>query len=54
LEERQRAATQEAISEREADRRRTRQKSRGQKVRMIEAKKLRAKHKAKRGRVRDW
>jgi protein subunit release factor B len=54
LEERQRAATQEAIDVREADRRRTRQKSRGQKVRMIEAKKLRAKHKAKRGRVRDW
>jgi protein subunit release factor B len=35
---------------REVERRRTRQKSRGQKVRMIEAKKHRAKIKAKRGR----
>ena len=35
---------------READRRRTRQKSPGQKARMIEAKKHRAKIKAKRGR----
>jgi protein subunit release factor B len=42
--------------EREAARRRTRQKSHGQKVRMIEAKKHRAKHKARRGRVSgaDW
>lgn len=38
---------------REAERRRTRPKSRTQKVRMIETKKHRAKHKAQRGRVRD-
>jgi protein subunit release factor B len=37
--------------EREAARRRTRQKSRGQKVRMIESKKHRAGYKASRGRV---
>ena len=36
---------------RETARRRTRQKSRTQKVRMIETKKHRAKHKARRGRV---
>lgn len=35
----------------EAERRRTRQKSRRQKVRMIQSKKHRAKHKARRGRV---
>lgn len=35
----------------EKSRRRTRQKSHGQKVRMIQAKKHRAKHKARRGRV---
>ena len=40
---------------REVERRRTRQKSHGQKVRMIEAKKHRAKSKAHRGRVSgDW
>jgi protein subunit release factor B len=38
---------------REAERRRIRQKSRAQKVRMIAAKKHRAGHKALRGRVRD-
>ncbi|MFI5356467.1 MAG: peptide chain release factor family protein [Opitutales bacterium] len=38
----------------EAERRRTRQKSRGQKIRMIANKKHRAKHKANRGRVRDF
>jgi peptide chain release factor len=54
LEARKRAAASAAIDEREAERRRTRQKSRGQKARMIESKKHRAKHKAKRGRVRDW
>jgi protein subunit release factor B len=54
LEERRRAATLEAVDVRETERRRTRQKSRGQKARMIEAKKHRAKHKAKRGPVRDW
>ena len=42
------------VDEREAERRRTRPKTRGQKLRMIESKKHRAKHKAKRGRVRDW
>ena len=54
LETRAREATREAIDAREIERRRSRQKSRGQKVRMIEAKKHRAKHKAKRGPVRDW
>jgi peptide chain release factor len=44
-----------AQSERERVRRQKRQKSRGQKVRMIVAKKHRAKHKAGRGRVSgDW
>lgn len=50
---RDRAAAQQEV--REAERRRTRQKSRGQKVRMIEAKKRRAKQKAARGRIGgDW
>jgi protein subunit release factor B len=39
------------VAAREAERRRTRQKSRRQKVRMIQSKKHRAKHKARRGRV---
>jgi len=43
-----RLAQQQAF---EKGRRQTRQKSRGQKARMIEAKKHRAKHKAQRGRV---
>ena len=42
------------VDEREAERRRKRQKSRGQKLRMIETKKHRARHKEKRGRVREW
>ena len=54
LEARQRAAASAVIDEREAERRRTRQKSHRQKLRMIETKKHRAKHKAKRGRVSDW
>jgi len=54
LETRQRAAAAAVIDERESERRRTRQKSRGQKVRMIETKKHRAKHKSARGRVKDW
>jgi len=54
LERRVAAARKAAQQEKEADRRRTRQKSRGQKVRMIETKKHRAKHKARRGRVSDW
>ena len=54
--ERQRdSARQEFIDAREAEKRRTRPKTRGQKVRMIETKKKRARHKATRGRVRgDW
>ncbi len=48
-----RAATDAAIDARETERRRTRQKSHGQKVRMIQAKKHRARHKSRRGRVRD-
>jgi len=51
LEARRTGALAQARFEREAARRRTRQKSRGQKVRMIEAKKHRAGHKANRGRV---
>jgi peptide chain release factor len=54
LEARRRAAVEAAVDAREAERRRTRQKSRGQKIRMIESKKHRAQHKAKRGRVREW
>jgi len=54
LETRQRVAAAAVIDERESERRRTRQKSRGQKVRMIETKKHRAKHKSARGRVKDW
>lgn len=56
LEARVRAAREAVVDAREAERRRTRPKSRGQKVRMIETKKHRAKHKAKRGRVSggDW
>ena len=55
LEARIRAAREAAQQEREKGRRQARQKSYGQKVRMIEAKKHRAKHKAKRGRVSgEW
>jgi peptide chain release factor len=53
LEARVRAATDAARQGREKERRQTRQKSRGQKVRMIQAKKHRAGHKATRGRVSD-
>jgi protein subunit release factor B len=53
LEARARAATDVVVDEREAERRRTRQKSGAQKARMVEAKKIRARHKARRGRVRD-
>jgi protein subunit release factor B len=53
LEARARGATEAAIDARETERRRTRQKSHGQKVRMVQAKKHRARHKAQRGRVRD-
>ena len=51
LEARARVAREAIVDAREAERRRTRQKSRGQKIRMIQTKKHRAKHKAKRGRV---
>ena len=50
LEARARAATDAVVDEREAERRRTRQKSRGQKIRMIQSKKHRAGIKAQRGR----
>jgi peptide chain release factor len=53
LEASRRAAVAEVVDAREAERRRTRQKTRGQKVRMIQTKKHRAAHKAKRGRVRE-
>ena len=52
LEARARAAVSAVVDQRETERRRTRQKSYGQKVRMIQAKQHRARHKAKRGRVR--
>lgn len=51
LEARVRGVKAAAVDAREEERRRTRQKSRGQKVRMIQTKKHRAKHKAGRGRV---
>lgn len=51
LEARARAVTDAAEQARETERRRTRQKSRGQKAKMIDAKKRRAKAKARRGRV---
>lgn len=54
LEARAASARAAAVDAREAERRRTRQKSRGQKVRMIESKRHRAKSKARRGKVSDW
>lgn len=55
LEARRAAAAGQARDERELVRRQKRQKSRGQKARMIEAKKHRAKHKSSRGRVSgEW
>lgn len=55
LEARARLAAQAVEQAREVERRRTRQKSYGQKIKMIESKKHRAKHKARRGRVSgDW
>ena len=50
LEERQRAERARQTDEREQGRRRNRQKSRGQKIRMIQSKKHRAGIKARRGR----
>lgn len=55
LEGRRAVAAGQARAARELVRRQTRQKSRGQKARMIEAKKHRTKHKSARGRVSsDW
>jgi peptide chain release factor len=51
LEMRARAIADQARQAHEKDRRRTRQKSRGQKVRMIQSKKHRAAAKGRRGRV---
>ncbi len=53
LEERRRAAAAQLRDEQERIRRRSRQKSRGQKIRMIQAKKHRADVKVRRGRVGD-
>jgi len=53
LEQRQQAAAGAARSARELERRRNRPKSRGQKMRMLEAKKHRAKIKQTRGRSRE-
>ena len=50
LESRVRAAREAVVAARETERRRTRQKSRGQKIRMIQSKKHRAGIKAQRGR----
>ena len=54
LEERKRAAAGAARAARELERRRNRPTSRGQKMRMLETKKHRAKNKSGRGRVGDW
>jgi protein subunit release factor B len=53
LEDRVRAASAAARQARESERRRTRQKSAGQKAAMIVTKKHRARHKSGRGRV-SW
>lgn len=55
IERRKDDAVRAVTDAREAEKRRTRPKSRGQKIRMIESKKKRARHKASRGRVSgDW
>lgn len=54
LEERAREFRRSAVDATEAERRRTRQKSRGQKRRMVEGKRREARRKAGRGRVSDW
>ncbi len=51
LQARKTQALAAVVDAREEERRRTRQKSRRQKIRMIQSKKHRAKHKARRGRV---
>ena len=54
LDERARDFLRAAVDATEAERRRTRQKSRGQKRRMVEGKRREARRKAGRGRVSDW
>ncbi|MFM9081528.1 MAG: peptide chain release factor-like protein, partial [Opitutaceae bacterium] len=54
LEERAQDFRRAAIDATEAERRRTRQKSRGQKRRMVEGKRREARRKAGRGRVSGW
>jgi protein subunit release factor B len=54
LEERARGLARASVEAAEAERRRTRQKSRGQKRRMVEGKRRDAQRKAGRGRVSDW
>ncbi len=54
LEERARGLARALVEAAEAERRRTRQKSRGQKRRMVEGKRRDAQRKAGRGRVSDW
>jgi protein subunit release factor B len=53
LADRKTRAAAAVLDAKEEERRRTRQKSRGQKLRMIQTKQHRAKHKSRRGRVRD-
>jgi protein subunit release factor B len=53
LEARRRGAAEAVQQAREAERRRTRQKSRRQKARMVDAKKRHGRRKANRGRVRE-
>ena len=54
LEERARNFRRATVDATEAERRRTRQKSRGQKRRMVEGKRREARRKSGRGRVSDW
>lgn len=54
LEERARGLARASVEAAEAERRRTRQKSRGQKRRMVEGKRRDAQRKSGRGRVSDW
>jgi len=54
LEERARGLARASVEAAEAERRRTRQKSRGQKRRMVEGKRRDAQRKSGRGRVSEW
>lgn len=54
LEERARGAVRAAVDAVETERRRSRQKSRGQKRRMVEGKRREARRKSARGRVGEW